>query len=114
MPSTIKMPDKWPIKVYKGDTMPDDSFELVDENNDPITGFTTRMQIKRNALQTVANLELVEGSGWVEEGNKRTFEEIVTTLPAGVYVFDIEVTLSNGKVVTIFADRYVVPQDVSF
>lgn len=110
--TTIQKPEKWNMKVYKGDAWPAESFQLVDGDGDAITTYTARMDIRRNALSAVVKT-LADGDGFTVEGSKRTFNATVD-LAAGVYYFDIEVTLPSGQVATPYAGLITVQQDVTY
>jgi hypothetical protein len=112
MINTVQAPEKWNFKLYRGDRWPAVSFQIEDENGDAVTGFTTFMQIKRSARADTAIKTMSEVNGFYEDENKRTFDTDVD-LPAGVFVFDIEVILSNGTPHTIYTGKVTVAQDVS-
>jgi hypothetical protein len=71
-------PQPWTMTVYTGDRWPTWSFELVDENNAPISDIDeVLMQVKINKMDADFVKELRLGDGFIKSGNKITFDAVV-------------------------------------
>lgn len=108
---TIQRPETWNMELKHGDTWPSESILVEDENGDAITGFTVVCTIKKSITDTTAAKTLTAGGGFSVVGNLITFDTLVD-LPVGVYLHDIQVTLSNGKPHTQYEGRIRVTRDI--
>lgn len=111
MPSTIQSPEDWPMVLYHGDTWPAYAFLLISEIGGAFAGFSLKMQVRTLDGVTVVKT-LVIGNGFTVVGNLVTFTTSVDIDP-GEYVYDLQVTLSTGKIYTQYAGFISVIKDVT-
>ena len=98
------------MALYCGDSWPAYNFDvLVDDL--PATGFSVLMQVKKPGAATVFKT-LSGGAGFFISGNNVAFNTLVD-IGAGRYIYDIQITLSNGEVHTQYAGILTVKGDVS-
>lgn len=110
---TKQVVQKWDFELYQNDPWPPVSFELFDENQNPVTGFTTLMQIRVAQEQKgTPEKELSETYGFTANGNKRTFAAI-SNLRAHTFYYDTQVTLASGVQHTIFYGTIKVRREIS-
>lgn len=97
----------------KGDTWNGAIFEIL-ENGTPLdlTGATFLCQIKKHATDSDSVLEL---SPQVTDGaaGKLEIAALVIDIPARQYVFDIQITLASGRILTPISGTFTILQDVS-
>lgn len=113
--NTSREPASWNMTLYKGDSWPAYSFRVVDENGAEVSlsGASVLMQVKHRMADTEAVKELTHQSGFVVSGPTVTFDDsLFVDLPAGSYVYDIELNI-NGRKYTQYAGLINVKQDTS-
>lgn len=92
--------------IIEGDTIK--SFSLTAPASFDLTGASVKCQLYKDG---VLALDLATGNGLTLSGQVITFDEIPAVdnnLSEGVYFGDIEVTLANGQVITIFRITYTI------
>src|SRR5690348_2430996 len=106
-------PYEWNMTLYRDDTWPRNSFSIVDANNSPrpLDTASIKMQIRKNVGEAPVK-ELTHLSGFVVTGNSVVFNTTVD-LPAGSYVYDIEITYLSGEVKTYFQGKIKVKNGVT-
>ena len=109
--TTKVLPEKWDMNVYHGDVWPAWNFDVVDDANSPLAGFTVLMQVRKTISGEVLK-EFTNGVGFTLLANNVEFDAEVD-LPEGEFIYDIQITLSNGEVHTQYAGKITVTQDVS-
>ena len=103
----------------KGDTFKAINFTL-DEDGTPVdlTGASIRMMVKLNATDTNFALEVSTSSGGMlitdAANGAFTFEEQIIDIDAAKYVYDIEITDTNGNVNTYIKGSWHILQDVTY
>lgn len=105
------------FRVYKGDFW---SVPLVftDTDDNPIdfTGVEFKMQVKKVASGSFKEMELTNGDGIEISGadnNTVTIEKNPLDIAAGKYKYDLQATLTNGKIVTYIYGVIDVKEDVT-
>lgn len=106
-----------PLSAIRGDTFP--GFVMtISLNGEPVdlTGSTITMQIKKQACDDTAQLEFSSNDGItiIEplSGSFQLDESIISIDPRS-YVYDIQLELSSGKVITPVGGVFVVYNDVT-
>jgi hypothetical protein len=82
-----------------------------------LTGYSARMQVRRSANDSVKLLDLVSptnitlnSSGQIVVNATAT---AMTAVPAGRYVYDLEVESAGGEVTSLLEGRFVVKPEVT-
>jgi hypothetical protein len=82
-----------------------------------LTGYVARMQVRRSANDSVKLLDLVSptnitlnSSGQIVVNATAT---AMTAVPAGRYVYDLEVESAGGEVTSLLEGRFVVKPEVT-
>lgn len=112
IPAIHNLPD-----VYRGDTMKEVRFELL-RNEVPIdlTGASIRCDFKlKNGSQTFRFSKANDKISVNEPSSdgKFTIKATIIDFPAGVYNYDIQVSLADGTINTFVAGTMKVIQDVT-
>lgn len=102
----------WNMPLVRGDRWPAFSFDIVDENGQAITPASVKMEVRKSKRSESVDKTLTLGNGFTLAGNVVTFSTNVD-LEARTYIYDIEVTLSNGHPYTIFQGVIDVQQDIT-
>lgn len=106
------------INVKRGDTYDGCVFTIEYEDHTPLdlTGASILMQIKKSASDDEPVLEFTDTDGITItdaiNGEFQIDEVIIDILPK-IYQYDIQVTLSNGKVKTFVEGKFTVNSDIS-
>lgn len=114
MANVTEIGEKKDFTLRAGDRWPAINFDIVDEEDVAISlaGATVLMEIKAKATDTENIKVLTEDDGFTVSSNNIMFDTDVD-IPAGTYVYDLQITLSNGNVHTPFYGKIKVKQDVS-
>ena len=101
------------IKVYKGDT---NTFTLsfTDANGDPLdfTGVTFKMQIRDSTTNALLQ-ELLQGTAMTVTLPNTVVFDVVITIAAGTYDYDLQGTYSNLDVITFLGGKFEVLKEVT-
>ncbi len=96
------------------------SWKQADRSPFNLTGYTARMMLRRqtDSPTPAATLSTNSGGGINIDGTAGTIFCTLTrfqmeAIPAGAYVYDLELTSPTGTVTTIAAGRFDILQDVS-
>lgn len=106
------------ITVKRGDTFKGLTFEFL-LNGSPVdlTSAIIRMQVKKKASDSEAVLEFLTSNNTLVitdaiNGVFQLPESIIEAVPK-VYVYDVEMTLNTGRVITPFNGNFEVTEDVT-
>lgn len=81
-----------------------------------LTDASILMQLKRDACDSSYVLELSTGSGITitnAADGQFTIDAVIIGLTPKNYVYDVQITLASGRIVTILEGTFTVEQDVS-
>jgi hypothetical protein len=91
-----------------------------DDAGNPVnlTGATGRMQVRRFAGSPAANITLTNGSGVALGGVLGTITITISSaalsqVPAGAYVYDIEIVDTSQKVLKVISGNFIVGAEVT-
>jgi len=112
------MPDIYDITAYRGDKWDGASFTIT-VNDIPLdmTGATAEAKFRRTLtnigpyalrMETDDGLTITDAAGGVIQMDPRTWD-----IGAGVYYYDVEITLANGDPVTYIKGTLTLTQDVT-
>lgn len=104
------------ITLYGGNTWPAHQLIFADDNGpiDFSAATAMEMQIKTAAKNSVYIQRLTLGSGLSVSGTSHNIITIQgTTLPVGIYVYDLKVTFASGDKVTYLKGTITVIQPVT-
>lgn len=103
------------LNLQYGSKWPPYAFEVVDENDDPITGFTVKTQIRTYAGSAVVKKELTDTDGYVKVGNLVTFDDTkAVDFGPGAFVYDTEILLTGDTIPTTqYKGSMIVNRDVT-
>lgn len=112
-------PGRFNIKVYRGAT-----FELapqwkIDGQFVNVTGYSANMIVRNSPTSTSSIITLNTNNGRIVTGNtngKFTLQLTsgeTQTLPAGQYVYDLEITDDEGKVFRLLEGGFIVFEGVT-
>lgn len=107
------LPKRYDIEIYQGD-----SFEVILNFKDAsnvgvnLTGFTGKVQFKDDAAAVVATPVVTLNYGSVN-GAVRVFLADTSTIPAGVYNWDLELTDATSRKRTYIGGKVTVTEDVT-
>ena len=115
MPNPVSKND---LKVYRGDTF---HYEVLwrDEAGDPIdiTGSSAKLQIRINHRSEDAILTLTDGDGLTINGANGQVDIDMTAEQTEIEtldnVYDLELVLANGDVVTLMQGKLTIYEDVT-
>lgn len=92
----------------------------TDDNGDPVnlTGFTARMQVRKTAASSYAYLVLTSASGLSIDTDDGIITIAVSPastalIPAGNYVYDLEVVDSSGYTEKLLAGKFILRGEVT-
>ena len=105
-------------KVYKGDTWNGFSFQILDDDNQPIDVSDVAdvfIQFKRNPLANVADFAFKLSENTIVKDADDVFKlvPILMNFEVGIYNFDVQITYNNASIRTIFAGDLSIIQDVT-
>ena len=83
-----------------------------------LAGYTAAMQVRKATTSSTALLSLTEGSGitFVEATGSVAVSVSASTmssLPAGTWVYDLELTAPNGTVYALLAGKFTINAEVT-
>lgn len=106
--------------MTRGDTFAARLFVELSEDSQPMEVTSARMQvrtpIKRRLLlewKTDDNSLTITGAGSNEINLGEKSDELMAALPAGDHVYDLEVTLADGTVLTVLAGKFPMREGVT-
>jgi hypothetical protein len=108
----VIMEDRRNILCTKGDTFNGKRFD-ISVNGQPITISSGRMQVKKKATDTISLLSFASGHGLTIGTSCISIDKQIINIAAGIFVYDIELTLSTGNVKTWISGLFTVIQDVT-
>lgn len=109
-------PEVWDIlNLQYGSKWPPYAFEVVDEDDNPIAGFTVKTQIRTYAGSANVVKELTDTSGYIKVGNLVTFDKTkAVDFGPGVFVYDTEILLTGDTIPTTqYIGQMLVNRDVT-
>jgi len=112
------------MKIYnfhdhlKGDTFEGTTFTIsVNGVPLPLTSALIKMSLKPNksTLKSVLDLSTTNGRLLIIDAINGKFQVVpqIIDIPAALYYYDIQITLSNGKVKTYIEGQWKIEQDVT-
>jgi hypothetical protein len=82
-----------------------------------LTGYVARMQVRRSANDSVKLLDLVSPTNITLNSSGQIVvnatANAMTAVPAGRYVYDLEVESAGGEVTSLLEGRFVVKPEVT-
>jgi hypothetical protein len=83
-----------------------------------LTGYTAAMQVRKATTSSTAILSLTSGSGITLGGSAGTVAvtasaSTMASLPAGTWVYDLELTSGNGTVYAILSGKFIIQPEVT-
>lgn len=92
----------------------------IDTDGTPwnLTGYSAAMQVRKATTSSTAILSLASGSGITLGGTAGTVAvtasaSTMASLPAGSWVYDLELTSGNGTVYAILSGKFIVKAEVT-
>lgn len=115
------MANTFNIQTVRGDTWPGFSTTITRNSSAlNLTGATVRMQLKKSAGDSCYQLEFsslstLENVITITEplSGKFTVEPEIITLTPREYIYDTQVMLGDGEVITILKGTFTVEQDIT-
>lgn len=106
------------IVTKRGDTYDGCVFTIEYEDHTPLdlTGATILLQIKKSASDDTPVLEFTETDGiTITDAANGEFQidEVIIDICPKIYKYDIQITLSSGKVKTFIEGDFTVTSDIS-
>lgn len=100
------------IAILKNDTLPI-SFAIT-HNQEPVDLSTAdvKMQVRQSATSATVLLAFTEADGITVTNNIIKLNKKVT-ISAGNYVYDLEITYTNGEVRTYLYGDFIVTEDIT-
>lgn len=109
-------PAQYNIKIWRNDTWSQTFAILADTTPVDLTGCTIVIQVRPTASSSEVALELNTTEGSISIGgvdtNQITLNKIVD-VPAGSYVYDMNVTFPSGEVKTYIWGNFIVQEDIT-
>ena len=112
-------PGRYNMKVYQGSTFSLAPQWKIDGTYVNVTGYTAAMDVKNSASSATNIVELSSANGRITVGTtdgKFTLNlsaATTTSLPAGQYVYDLEVTSPGGVVTRLLEGGFIVYEGVT-
>lgn len=109
-------PAQYNIKIWRNDTWSQTFAILADTTPVDLTGCTIVIQVRPTASSSEVALELNTTEGSISIGgvdtNQITLNKIVD-VPAGSYVYDMNVTFPSDEVKTYIWGNFIVQEDIT-
>ena len=101
------------ITHRRGDTYQGAAFSFS-LNGSPLdlTGAAVLMQIKKNSADSTAVLEFTEADGTIDD-NTFALSPVIIGVAPRAYVYDLQITLASGRVITPVSGTFEILSDVS-
>lgn len=111
-------PGIWDVTCYQGANFDYQLTFAVNGSAVNITGYSARMQVREYAESTAVALSLVNGAGITLGGTAGTIAlsavaTATSAIPAGVYVYDLELVSGAGYVTRLVQGTFTVSAEVT-